>query len=221
MEIRYSKEALERPDLLIQYEAGRNARQAVVEAVGIALKARGLVVDGYMGSAFTLTLPDASEALRFTFREYGAQQGKMGVHGRYIGDSPRSVCVSHERQPDSINCSASKSPAAIARDIERRLLPGYRANLKLVAAKVAEINVATSARDAVLAKLEAITGTKAHVAGGGRAPFEREQAVVLPLPEMDNGYGSFQIGPGGYIQIDLRSINESQAIAIAKLLCGK
>lgn len=124
-----------------------------------------------------------------------------GSHPFDLGSCPR------------ISVSPSRGAAAIARDISRRLLPGYVALLAGVNAAMAEHEVARDARRAVLTKAMAIIGR-------GCSPDAEEREISLY--GLAGGYGNLRLNHHGDSgEITIRGISSDMILTVLRVLAGK
>lgn len=98
-----------------------------------------------------------------------------------------------------IGVSRDRGPAVIAREITRRLLPGYREQLAQVAEANARRDAARTARNAAAARIRDITGGRSH-------DDTTRSTIHLPVLD-DRGYGEVTLNhDGSKAEITLRSV---------------
>lgn len=160
--------------------------------------------------------PDERE-LSVHVKTWGADAGKatIGCHlpsrdraGKYVEPMKYG-----EKRP-SIGVDAKRDPAAIAADIQRRLLPTYEAAFTEAAERISAQNAHI---DDTAATLEALFQAAPGLLGNKRGDGSDRSASFY----RDNGYGDVRVC-GTSVQIELRSLHRDQAIkvlqAVAKAL---
>lgn len=108
---------------------------------------------------------------------------------------------------EGITVSATKTPAQIAGDITRRLLPSY---LTYVAALRERLNASNAADDRVATYRDALL---AAIGTAGRADGDEEIRL-----DMEDGYGSLQVRSDGGVSFRRLSVPRGLALDIAKAM---
>lgn len=141
-------------------------------------------------------------------------KGRLVIHGDYPGKE------GYRLDQHEITVAATKTPAQIAKDIERRLLPGYRQTL---AERVAKLNRDAEARDKRLALAERLMEAIGPLA---TLPSNRQEdnhtVVLIPSNSVNKGYGNFNLWyEADKVTIELHSVDAEIAVEIAKALRGR
>lgn len=100
--------------------------------------------------------PEGRE-LAFHVKSWGADAGKVSIHGNYPTRDADGDYVSAEKLTE-ISVNSTRGSVAIAQEIKRRLLPAYEAAFSAAVARIAERNAYLSGRDALGARLAAAAG---------------------------------------------------------------
>lgn len=112
-----------------------------------------------------------------------------------------------------ISVSASKSPSAIAKDIERRFLPGVEAYFQVLQERKAK---ADSATNKVVANVASICAINPILFDDDSERKEGHVCVTL-TGSKDSFYGHFRANSDTF-EIELRSVPPAVALKIAQLL---
>lgn len=135
---------------------------------------------------------------------YGAKKGRLTISGNYPGTHEQQRRVERHR----IGVSADRSATAIAREIERRLLPDYRESLATVRMIIALDEHYDAIRQEVGQEFATLLGTSF------RAP---QNEVTYPLSR--EGYGSIKLShSGATADVELRGLPIDVVRAVVKTL---
>lgn len=145
----------------------------------------------------------------------GNTVGKLSFKGYYPRDEHQDVYgIEHH----SITVSVSRGPQAIAKDIERRLLPKYAASLKEFQAKVEEGNRRRAARDELTAEL-ARRLPRGHSSTQGSSSYD--VAYFDDGRTYDDGqqiHGKLEVSTSASVHIDVRTGNRAFLLELADLI---
>jgi hypothetical protein len=135
-------------------------------------------------------------------------RGRAEVRGEYpAGWSWRERAI-------TVTVSVGRDPAAVARDLERRLLPRYLPELELARERVASEAAEEAGRERVAAEL------LAAVPGAVRSPVQgRSDGVELRLP--GHGYRHdvrVRSSDGTVVDVDLRGVPAEDAVRMLAAL---
>jgi hypothetical protein len=178
------------------------ARQVATELWGKAGDAQ--YAHGMAGTAY-LTLIGSDQKL--FFRPDWKNRDKLLISGVYPAT---------DMNPDQhyIRVSPTRNPKAIASDISRRLLPGYRTELDKVKAYNSRVSGDQAKRVAVLSE---VTSAMGSAAGQDEDMPDRHKARVTLLSE--HGYGDVEIGHDGeHISLNLRYLPKEVALKMLAVL---
>jgi len=132
------------------------------------------------------------------------QGSRISIHGRYPDVETGQGLPSHQ-----ITAAISRGPTAIAADITRRLLPGYRTDLAKAAERIARLAREDAQRERLAAELVAT------IPGATLGP-DAQHATVISWYSQAAGSGSIRLcGAGTSAQIELSSVPAAVAATIA------
>jgi hypothetical protein len=129
---------------------------------------------------------------------------KLRISGRYpdgVLGSNGMYGLEHAR----IGVARERGPRAIAREIERRLLPAYLPELRRAQAWLAERHADEAVRDAVVRELSAIAGN----APGMHAPY----TVGVP-----GSGGRLEVQLGGRVRVERLVLGPEEAAELLRML---
>jgi hypothetical protein len=109
--------------------------------------------------------------------------GTLHIYGEYPRDKRGQDCVPYSANRPSVNVSLSRSPEAIAKDIQRRFLPDYVALLETVRSRVEATN---KHYDIVKANVELL-------AKAAKAKNYKPDAEGFSFYDDAKGYGDIQV----------------------------
>lgn len=129
------------------------------------------------------------------------------------GDYPTDMYgrIPHVRDSPRITLAANRSPKALARDIQRRLLPGYQLTLKQVLERQADQMRRFDLREQVAQRLIAAAGPDANL-GSRDANHERHHVSLHP------GMATVSYG-GGTVDLEIPGLEPDEAVAMLTRLC--
>jgi hypothetical protein len=176
-------------------------RRQAAELRGLAAQLAALI-------GYTVEPPAADPYMRDTVRLHGPDGAvltltrqrnnplRLSVHGRY---PPGTTQVAYHLPSHTITISISRGAQAIARDIARRLLPGYLADLARAQQALHTRADASRARERVAAQLLAV------VPGLRRGVASDTRVTLVYYGQRHSGTnGSVEIsGPGDEVSISL------------------
>lgn len=166
----------------------------------------------------TVNGPDGQ---KIYFRSGYQLEGRLSISGSYARDksgynhSPGKYRREDMGNPtDSITVSGTKTPEQIARDIERRLLPGYQKLFNYAAKQVKEADNAKAAADKNINEIGEIFNVEPHGQG--------KDTVHLRQDSMPGGgWVDFTVESSGSTCIEMKYISHDLAVKIARLLKGE
>jgi hypothetical protein len=142
----------------------------------------------------------------------GKELGKVEVSGCYPDDATKLI---YDLETLKIGVSGRRSPAALARDITRRLVPD-------VAAEMVEVNEHLARHKAAREARHSRRDQLAATLRGARAHEEVDTATHSSLRhhhDDDGSYGDWTLSyDGSSVAIDARSVPYSKAVRIAAIL---
>jgi len=127
-------------------------------------------------------------------------KGRLTVSGRYP-HAPDFYRRNDDRP--EITVAVTRTPAAIAGEITRRLLPGYETRLAAVRTFLTDAAEDAATRERVTARLCATLPGATNTRGTG---------LSLPLP--GSAYGSGAVLHGGDVTLELHGLPEELAVAV-------
>ncbi|HOM83664.1 MAG TPA: hypothetical protein PLZ94_17950, partial [Armatimonadota bacterium] len=178
-------------------------------------------LDGY-GVLGLLRNGDAEIGIR---SDTWAPKGMLHLHGF----RPRHLHEfwPYQSVPDSINVSPARPPVQIAREIRRRLLPRYEANLEAARQTKARAEAAFAAMRALADELLALAPNRFDAANQARhreyqdrngvRNLDRSETLWLNHPE-DHTSGTIEVQPGGHIRLNSFTLSAGLARRFVRLL---
>lgn len=142
-------------------------------------------------------------------RELWNAKGRWTIAGIYP-ESPASDRFAGDGKPmPRITVAATRTPAAIAREITRRLLPAYETRLADVRAHIVRATDDAAERERVAALLcAALPGTRPVAQHSGTR-------IQLSLPSLPASmYGTGEVNYSGTVELHLRSMPVAVAVAV-------
>jgi hypothetical protein len=124
---------------------------------------------------------------------YGDDYPRIEIKGLYPSDHDGSL-LSHESH--KISVGRSRTPDAIAREITRRFLPGYRATMTDLRARIERNAQSDADRSGVAVDLVNISGGSLHNSAPGERP-----TVRVDLPE---GFAEFLVSSPDSITLEVK-----------------
>lgn len=160
---------------------------------------------------------DGPDDARLAIRYEWNRKHRVAISG-YYPDAPYGV-VNNDHH--SITVNAHRGPETVAKEIRRRLLPGYLPDLEDAKAAIAKHHADTAAANTLAAELGAILDARVTPADsgapGGSGIRRRQAGVSIYSP--GKLYGSLNVDRYG-VSVELSHVTADQARAIARILVG-
>jgi hypothetical protein len=163
--------------------------------------------DGYLERSHYILGPDDTK-LSVCVHMWGAQKGRLEIsgcfdyHAHVSSPSPRTV----------IHVDGDRPAKVIAREIVRRLLPGYLSQLAVFRGQVHEFEAERSAQSALLAKLVASVRVQHMKPDDGRASIRFAGAWEYS----EIGLKVSRSSEGSTVEIEVDHMKPEQALAFMK-----
>lgn len=146
------------------------------------------------------------------FRQYSTPAGKVSISGVY---PYRSDMPTSNTEHVSINVSRDKAPTAIARDIERRLMPTYERELAKLRETYEQRDKNNAQREAMVRRVYRIMGKPDTRDARAREQDSKNSQTRISLSGITDGYGDMTIyHDGTSAAIELHSIPADLALDI-------
>lgn len=151
---------------------------------------------------------------------YGAKSGRLTLSAGVPDGYEYSAGDTHGLDRPEITVSPDRDPVALARDIDRRLIPAAVDYWQAVSDRIARRHAALSARESLAGELAGVMGTTAREWRGDWS---------APVPDALSGRGAGEVNvygemtadyAGESVRLELRGLSPEMARELAAVIAG-